>query len=215
VKIAVFDVDHTITRVSTGRRLIEYGWKSGLFSIWTLVTLPYHYLRYRSGILQIDRVAARISGLAGRTRTELTEVAERCYREAVRDDVMPDAERTIRDHQAKGDRVVLATSSLDLIIGPLAAGLAVDHVIATALEFKGGVATGRFHGPPCFGEEKRRKVEDLVTDLGHTMEDVVFYSDSSLDLPLLEVSGEAIAVNPDPGLRRAASRAGWKIRTFK
>ncbi len=40
------------------------------------------------------------------------------------------------------------------------------------------------------------------------------YADSGSDLPLLERCGTAVAVNPDPELRRWAARAGWPVVRF-
>ena len=38
-----------------------------------------------------------------------------------------------------------------------------------------------------------------------------FYSDSANDLPLLRAVGRAVAVDPDPTLRREAEKRGWAI----
>ena len=41
------------------------------------------------------------------------------------------------------------------------------------------------------------------------------YSDSITDLPMLEVVGNPVAVNPDKDLRRIAEERGWQIRDFR
>ena len=210
-KFAVFDVDHTITRVATGRRLIQQGRRAGLFSIWNLLSMPYHYLLYRAGMIRIDRVARKIEALANQTFEDLTAVAEQCFAEHIRNDIMTGAATLIRDHQHAGDTVVLATSSLGLIVRPLARELGIEHIVCTELEFRDGVATGGFVGLPCFSEEKLRCVNELVTTRGQTLHDVTFYSDSRLDIPLLRAAGCAVAVNPDRGLRRTARRERWSI----
>ena len=211
MKFACFDVDHTITRVSTGRRLVEHGRRAGLFSIWNLILLPYLYLHYRAGTIRIDRVAGRIKALANRTLEELNAVAEQCFAEHVRGDIMSDAARLIRRHQDAGDVVVLATSSLALIVRPLARELGIEHIVCTELEFKNGIATGRFVRPPCMGEQKLQCMMEFVAARDCTLGEVTFYSDSRLDIPLLRAVGHPIAVNPDRGLRMAARREGWPI----
>jgi HAD superfamily hydrolase (TIGR01490 family) len=210
-RIAVFDVDHTITRASTGRRLVEYGRRAGVFTVRDLLALPFYYVRYRAGKLRIDQVAERTIHLAGWKESELNEIAQACYRERVRGDIMPGAAQLIHHHREQGDLVAIATSSLRLVIEPLAAELEIEHVVCTELEFADGVATGGFTKPPCFGDEKRRRVAELVTRLGASLEDVTFYSDSRLDLPLLEAVGTPVVVNPDAGLRRAARTHGWRV----
>lgn len=39
--------------------------------------------------------------------------------------------------------------------------------------------------------------------------------DSVNDLPMLELVGHPVAINPDPGLRAEARRRGWEIRDFR
>ncbi|MCK4515558.1 MAG: HAD family hydrolase [Spirochaetaceae bacterium] len=210
-KFAVFDVDHTITRASTGRRFIQQGRTAGMFSIWNLLSMPYHYLLYRAGLIRIDRVARKIEALANHTFEDLTAVAEQCLAQHIRNDIMTGAAQLIRDHQEAGDTVALATSSLGLLVRPLARELGIEHVMCTELEFRNGVATGGFAGLPCFSEEKLRCVNEFVTTRGRTLHDVTFYSDSRLDIPLLRAAGRAVAVNPDRGLRKTARREQWSI----
>jgi HAD superfamily hydrolase (TIGR01490 family) len=210
-RFAVFDLDHTITRASTGRRLIEHGRAAGIFSTRDLLLLPYYYARYRAGKLRIDQVAERTMHLEGRTSVELNAVATVCFQKDVRRDIMPGAVELIERHRSDGYEIVLATSSLHLIVRPVAEELGISHVVCTELEFADGVATGGFVHPPCYGEEKERRVTELVKSLGGSLDNVVFYSDSRLDLPLLRAVGTPIVVNPDRGLRREARANHWPI----
>ncbi len=210
-RFAVFDLDHTITRASTGRRLIQHGRAAGIFSNRDLMLLPYYYVRYRAGKLRIDQVAERIMHLEGRTFIELTAVASVCFQKHVLGDIMPGAVELIERHRNDGYEIVLATSSLNLIVRPVAEELSINHVVCTELEFADGVATGNFVHPPCYGHEKLRRVSELVEGLGGSLQNVVFYSDSRLDLPLLRAVGTPIVVNPDRGLRREARASRWPI----
>lgn len=234
--LVIFDVDHTITRSSTGRRLVECGRRAGLFSFRNLVVLPYYYLRYRMGKIDINELVRQFAKLEGHSETDLVDLAQGCYDLHVRGDIMREARDLVRRHQEAGDTVVFATSSLDIIVYPLARELGVTHVACTKIEFRDGMATGRLVGEPCFGEEKRRRVQALAADLAaqpppgdsaklsaDTTDRVdpsgilaraIFYSDSALDLPLLEQVGTPIVVNPDLRLRRVAARRGWKHLEF-
>ena len=41
------------------------------------------------------------------------------------------------------------------------------------------------------------------------------YSDSASDMPMLELVGNAVAVNPDAPLLEVARREGWKVMRFE
>jgi len=173
--------------------------------------LPFVYLSYRTGTINVDRMIGKLNILANRPREELRGVAARCFDRYVRGDIMPGAVELIRRHQNAADTVVLATSSLGLIVRPLAEELGIEHVLCTELEFRDGIATGRFARPPCLAEEKLRCVSEFVGLHGGTLQEVFFYSDSRLDMPLLESVGHPVAVNPDRGLKREARTRGWQI----
>jgi phosphoserine phosphatase len=46
------------------------------------------------------------------------------------------------------------------------------------------------------------------------LSDSYFYTDSLSDLPLLNLVGQPVAVNPDLRLKRLAQRRGWPIVKF-
>ena len=214
-RLAIFDVDHTITRRSTGRRLVQCGIRHGLFSAGSLLSLPYHYLRYRAGKINIERAIAALGRLEGCCRDDLVTVAVDCYHRRVAADIIDAARSAIDRHRDAEDTIVLATSSLSLIVAPLADHLHAEHLIATELEFRDGLATGFLDGGPCLGDEKRRRVEALASSLGADLSDAWFYSDSHLDLPLFDAVGHPVAVNPDRRLGRIARERGWPVERFR
>ena len=76
------------------------------------------------------------------------------------------------------------------------------------------MATGRIRGVPSFREGKIERVHDWLAGLGQRLSDVehsVFYSDSTNDLPLLEIVSEPVATNPSPALEAIALQRGWRI----
>jgi len=59
------------------------------------------------------------------------------------------------------------------------------------------------------GEKKASYLLKLMRDMSINKEQVIVYSDSYLDLPLLEVAGHPIPVNPDRKLRHYAAKKNW------
>ena len=134
------------------------------------------------------------------------------YREDVARLVAPAALVAIAHHRALGHKIVLATGSTVYAARPVAAGVAIDHVLATELEVD---AAGSFTGKPralCFGRHKVTLVEEWAKREGIDLAKSYFYSDSYNDLPMLERVGTAIAVNPDARLRRHARKNGWQTQ---
>ena len=207
----LFDVDHTITRHSTGGRFMMRAIARGIVPWRLAAMLPWYGMAYRLGLLSLRDREEAFPWLRGVSRDALEALAAETFRERVRGDVNPRVERLIRDRIAAGRHVVLATSSIDLIVAPLAAHLGVRDVIATEMEFVDGTATGRIAGRALFRGEKQRKVLAFIRAVGADARRCSFHSDSVYDLPLLEEVGEPVAVNPDFRLRRIAALRGWPI----
>ena len=66
------------------------------------------------------------------------------------------------------------------------------------------------HGPA-----KAAAITALAAVEGLDLPRCAAYSDSVNDLPMLSTVGHAVAVNPDPALRREARERGWEIRDFR
>jgi HAD superfamily hydrolase (TIGR01490 family) len=213
-KYDFFDVDHTIMRGSSAPPFAWKGVRRGIFPALTLFHIPLFFLRYHTGRLNADSREWRFSALRGRTRQELEEVSRANF-ESIKRRIYPEVRRLIAELHGQGRRVVLATSSLDLIVRPLAEELGIREVIASTLEFAGERCTGRFAAGPLLKEKKREKVYEFIRDRGAGWQDCSFYTDSVNDLALLESVAEPIAVNPDRRLRRIASRRGWRIVKFR
>jgi HAD superfamily hydrolase (TIGR01490 family) len=212
--IDFFDVDNTITSSSSGARFITMAIRKGVLPVKLLFILPYYSFTYRLGLLRLKAYADGFPYLKGVSKADLESIAHESFETKLRADIFPEAVALIGEKKRAGERVALATSSLDIIVEPLARFLGVTDVIATTLEFDNAICTGRIQGKPLFRREKQKRVLEFIAEAGVSAEDCSFYSDSIYDLPLLEEVGNPVAVNPDFRLRRIARRRGWKIVDF-
>jgi len=212
IGIDFFDVDHTLTRRSSGGRFVAVAMRRRVLPRRLLIILPWYSLTYRLGLFRLRAYERGFPYLRGLTRSTLEQIARESFDDALKGDLFPEAVELVRSLRAGGRRVMLATSSLDLIVQPLAEYLHVDGVLATTLEFRDGSCTGRLRGMPMFRREKKERVLSFIAGEGVSAGECSFYSDSIYDLPLLEAVGRPVAVNPDFRLRWIARRRGWTIR---
>ncbi len=211
----IFDVDHTLTRHSTGRRFAQAGVKVGLFSRRHLLSLPWFYLRYRLGHLSLEDVTREIRVLRGRTRRELSEIALSAWRDHIALDLYTQATRYVRSLVDRGRRVVLASTTFDVILEPLARELGVRDTISSVLQFEHDRATGWLLGGPCYAEEKARRIAVFLDDHGIDPDGCAFYSDSFHDLPSFNLVAFPVPVHPDALLRTRCAAAGWRAVSWK
>jgi HAD superfamily hydrolase (TIGR01490 family) len=209
--IDFFDVDHTLTRRSSGTRFVGLAMRRRVLPLRLLLVMPWYSLTYRLGLFKMKEYVDGFPYLRGIQRTTLEEIAEDSFEGRLKGDLFEEAVMLVRQRRAEGRRVILATSSIDLIVAPLAAHLGVDGMLATTLQFEDGVCTGRIAGTPMFRREKKNRVLAYLASEGVSASECSFYSDSIYDLPLLEEVGRPVTVNPDFRLRRIARRRGWPI----
>jgi HAD superfamily hydrolase (TIGR01490 family) len=212
--IHFFDVDHTIVRNSTGRRYAEAAIQMGFLNRRLMAAVPFYYFMYRFGRPDSPIPDKQYRAFAGLPAALLAKTAKDVYESKIVPDLFPGAVSLIREIKAKGGRVVLATSSFDFIVKPLAEDLGAEASLTSSFEFVDGVSTGRFAGPLLFGGVKLERARAYAEESGLTLSDCSFYSDSIHDMPLLLEVGEPVAVNPDHRLAAEARARGWKVLAF-
>ena len=213
--IDFFDVDHTLTMRSSGRHFIIMGIRRRIFPIRYLVSIPFYYLYYRYGNIKVSLMEGGFPQLQGIKKETLENLSKESFSKRLQYDIYPEAKILINTLKKQGREIVFATSSLSIIVKPLAEYLEVQNIIANKLEYKDGICTGAFQEAPIFGKSKKEKVLEFIKARGLSPKDCSFYSDSIHDLPLLEAVGKPVAVNPDFRLRRIAKTNGWEIINFK
>lgn len=208
---ALFDMDNTLLRGDTGMSWTRFLYKRGDLPASMVAKVVYWSALYKLAVLDMEAVVTRlVADLRGDSEAEMIAKCDVWYREDVARLVAPAALVAIEHHRAAGHTIVLATGSTVYAARPVAAGVAIDHVLATELEVD---AAGSFTGKPralCFGRHKVTLAEAWAAREGIDLERSYFYSDSYNDLPMLERVGTAIAVNPDARLLRHARKKGWQ-----
>ena len=149
--------------------------------------------------------------IKGVPKTQLENISLEVFEKRTRKALRPELLRIIASIKAAGGSVILATSSLDFIVRPLADLIQADALLASRLEYDDGRCTGRMDGKALFGAAKRDAVLGYAATHGMSLSDCAFYSDSIHDLPLLLEVGRPVAVAPDRRLRREAVARGWEI----
>jgi len=207
----IFDVDHTITDGSTGRRFAVTAVRRGVLKLRHLVLIPLSFVFYRLGKGGLSFFERDFPILRGLEKSLFEEIGRDVFERRTSKALRPKMRRLIESIKAEGGEVLLATSSLDFIVRPLADDLGVDALLASSLEYEDGRCTGRLAGKALFGLANRDAVLGFARDRGVDLSDCAFYSDSIHDLPLLLEVGKPVAVSPDRRLRRVAEARGWAI----
>ncbi len=122
--------------------------------------------------------------------------------------------RRVREHRALGHRTVLITGALDFLVEPLRP-LFDEIVAASMLERADGTFSGELDVSPPTGEARALILANYCEAENLSLEETVSYADSASDLPMLEIAGHPVAVNPEPKLATIARKRGWHIEQWE
>ena len=151
----------------------------------------------------------------GMHRDRLVGLADDLFEVTLKPSIYPRAKALIESTQALGYRNVLVTGALDFTVRPIAIEFGIDEVICNRLEFKNHVATGRVLPPLIAESEKARIIREYAEQENIDLQQSYAFSDSTSDIPMLEITGNPVATNPTRRLRRVATEKNWPIIQLK
>ena len=219
MKLAVFDLDHTLLPIDSGDAwshwLVE---KAGLDAAAVTAKIEAYAAAYKAGTFEpLDFIRFQFGLLAKQKRRDLETWRAEFINSIVRPAVRPEALKILEEHRRQGFEIVLATGTYRFVTEPIAALFGIRRLIAATPEIgPDGEFTGELVGLDSYGTGKCRLVEDWMAAQNERIEMFEAWSDSINDRPLLEFAagfqphGRAVAANPDPQLALLALERGWE-----
>ncbi|MBI9103800.1 MAG: HAD family phosphatase [Spirochaetales bacterium] len=214
MNIHIFDIDHTLIKRSTTHAFIRAGLNKGFITLPQIAKIPWKWILYKLAVIEPEFIEIEVRKYKNIPQKVLTDLSIESFDNYGKKHLYAEGIALINELKEKGERIIVATSSVDFFIEPIMKFLGIDEYISTRLEFVDGVTTGRTIGNAVFGKNKLNAVVEYFRNKGLSLDNAAFYSDSYNDLPLLEACGQAVPVNPDSRLRKEAKRQGWTCRNF-
>ena len=216
-RLALFDLDHTLLPLDSDHQWAEYLAKTGRAGDPEIALRKNEELmdRYNAGDLTAEQAAEFMLGLlAAHPPHLLAAWHEDFMRHIIRPAMTEQAIELVQRHLAAGDLCAMVTATNSFVTAPIARAFGVHTLIATDPEYKAGRYTGKILGTPSFKDGKVIRVNQWLTTLNKELSDFdesYFYSDSTNDLPLLEIVTHPIVTNPSPSLLDIAQQRNWPI----
>ena len=213
---AFFDLDHTLLSESSGFLYLRYLRQIGYLSWWVWLEVMSLVGLYLTGLCDFPHMAGKlIVRVAGSNENEAWRLTEQWFASMLRDYITAEARRRVAWHQAQGHSVTIVSASTPYAVMPVARELGLgDDYLATRLEVIDGHFTGKVNEPVCYGPGKAYWARHYAERHGLSLAESYFYTDSHHDLPLLELVGHPVAVNPSRKLSRIAIQRNWPIVRF-
>jgi HAD superfamily hydrolase (TIGR01490 family) len=217
---AFFDLDKTLLPGSSLFPLAREAYRQRLFTLRDLGRMARDQARFQLFGAEMDKPSERAQGqtlevVRGRTREEVIDFGRGVAREELLPRLYPQAVDLLARHKRAGHLVYIASAAPEDYVRILADELGLDGVIGSRGKISNGIYTGEMDGPLVHGPEKARRVATLAWQQGIDLATSWAYSDSVNDLPMLELVGNPVALNPDRQLLRVARQRGWITLDFR
>jgi HAD superfamily hydrolase (TIGR01490 family) len=197
-KLAIFDVDYTLTKRETlvefylfmmkkNPKLLKYLPKSlfssmfYFFNIHDASTVKKTFIRFIDGIEEC----------------EMKKIVKEFYETRLSKILYKDAMDMIIKMKTQGYKIYLISASAEFYLNELYNIKEVDKVIGTRFTTENGLHRNKITGENCKGEEKVKRLKAVLKEekMEVDFEESYMFSDSLSDLPLFNIVGHPYLIN--------------------
>ena len=197
-KLAIFDIDYTITRKETLMEFFKYLVSKDIKNIKFLPRALYSGLMYGVKIYDEKRVKeCFLKFIENIDEAELAKLTKLFYDERISKILYKDAVDMMEKLKKEGYMVILISASPEFYVKEFYAIKEVDLIIGTKFTFEGGKFVRKMDGNNCKGEEKVRRLNEFLKEKNIKVDfkNSYMFSDSLSDKPLLDLVGNPYLIN--------------------
>ena len=197
-KLAIFDIDYTITRKETLMEFFKYIVSKDIKNIKFLPRALYSGAMYGIKVFDERRVKeCFLKFIENIDEAELAKLTKSFYDERISKILYKDAVDMIKKLKNEGYMVVLISASPEFYVKEFYAIKEVDLIIGTKFAFEGGKFIRKMDGKNCKGEEKVRRLNEVLKEkkIKVDFKNSYMFSDSLSDKPLLDLVGNPYLIN--------------------
>lgn len=197
-KLAIFDVDYTLTKRETlvefyffmikkNPKFIKYLPKSIFSSIFYVFKIYDASKAKKTFIRFID----------GIEENEMKKIVKEFYETRLSKILYKDAIDTIKKMKIQGYKIYLISASAEFYLNEFYNIKEVDKVIGTRFIKENGLHRNKISGENCKGEEKVKRLKEVLKreNIEIDFENSYMFSDSLSDLPLFNLVGHPYLIN--------------------
>lgn len=218
MRVAIFDFDGTLYKRETFPLLMDH-----------LKKHPTHHVRYRSFFKQIlpiyiayklklypetkmkeKSMKFYFSALDGLKKEDsavyFQEIAER-----MKQDFNQVMIKKLTEHINNNDYTMVVSGAYTTLLKATLEEFSIDQFIATDIPINDNTIDKNGNFYHIQGERKKEEVMQALANKNIDWDNSYSYGDSRSDLPVLEIVGNPVAVQPDAQLKEIAIERSWEI----
>lgn len=197
-KLAIFDVDYTITKKETLMQLYKYMVFKDFKNIRYMPRALFSGLMYGIKVYDEKRVKESfLKFIENKSEAELEVLTRDFYHDVLKNILYEDAINMMKKLKNEGYKVFLISASPEFYLNELYDIKEVDVIIGTKFFMEAGKFIRKMDGSNCKGEEKVRRLKEYLKkeNIEVDYKNSYMFSDSLSDKPLLDLVGNAYLIN--------------------
>ncbi len=195
-KLIAFDMDSTLINIECVDEIADAVGRKAEVSAITEAAMRGEIADYKESLRQ------RVALLKGVHADSMEGV----YRERLR--LNPGAAELVAACKKVGMKVLLVSGGFTFFTDRVRDELAIDFTRSNVLEIEDSLLTGRMVDQPwgdiCDGEEKKKMLLQICSQLGISPLQAIAMGDGANDLPMMSVAGLSVAYHAKPQVREQA-----------
>lgn len=210
--LSIFDLDHTLLSVNSSYYFGAYLFKKGFFRFPVLVWCLFLYVCHKFFGMSVKTLHSKIFVclFQGCPIFEIQRYVKEFLDQDFSRLLAPMLMKRLEEAIQKGHYTVILSSSPDFLVQEIAERMNVHDWRATHY---GKDEWGILTSVHCIleGKDKAYYLQMISEKYRIERSKIYAYTDSHLDLPLLEKAGVPFGVNPDSRLKKVCIERGWEI----
>lgn len=197
-RLALFDIDYTITRKETLMEFFKYAVSKDIKNIKYLPRALYSGLMYGIKVFDEKRVKeCFLKFIENIDEKELALLTKSFFDERLSSILYKDALDMIKKLKSEGCTVILISASPEFYVKEFYDIKEVDIVIGTRFKIENGKFIRQMDGANCKGEEKVKRLKAVLKErnIEADFKNSYMFSDSLSDKPLLDLVGNPYLIN--------------------
>ena len=198
LKLAIFDIDYTITKKETLMEFFRFCIKKDKKNIKYLPLAAYSGIMYVIKIYDEKKVKEKfLKFIEGIEKDELSKLTREFYESTLENILYDDALKMIKKLKDEGYKIYLISASPEFYINEFYNIPQVDKIIGTRFKFNDDVFMREIEGENCKGKEKVRRLKEFLKEKNIKVDfrNSYMFSDSMSDKPLLDLVGKPYLIN--------------------
>ncbi|MFX0548839.1 HAD-IB family hydrolase [Hathewaya histolytica] len=197
-KLAIFDVDFTLTKKETLLEFYKFMLKKHpKFLIYiprTVFSGLFYVLKFHDEKKTKEIFTRFIRGIR---EEDMEDIVKEFYEKVLCRIIYKDSIDMIAKLKKEGCKVILISASPEFYLKSLYNIKEVDKIIGTRISKKDGIYQNKLEGENCKGEEKVRRLKSYIKEknIDVDFKNSYMFSDSLADLPLFKLVGKPYLIN--------------------